>query len=471
MVHIEDANRDRFLREYVAALETGHASFFAGAGLSRDAGYVDWRGLLRDFADELGLDIDIEYDLPLVAQYFIDESNQQRGRLNQKLRDEFDRTAPVTAAYRALTRLPIRSVWTTNYDHGVEKAFDNAGLIVDVKSCGNKASWTTTKPGSSAAVYKMHGDIREPDNLVLSKDDYDRYASRYPYVLESLKSQLSQNSFLFAGFSFTDPNLDHVLAQLRSNYGDNSRTHWALMKREEGVNVTKQRLWTRTMQRYGLNTVLFHEYEEVPELLAEIDYRLRRRNIFVSGSALTPDPFGQPRLDEFSRKVGRLVISAERNLVSGFGLGVGSSVLTGAAEEVYRIGSDPARRLKLFPFPQPAPGAPRDRAADERWRQTMLRNAGFAIFISGNREGKEGDPEIAQGVLREFEIIVENGARPLPVGATGWAAADLHAEVLERFDELLPGAPREAFEELGRSGATDEELIQALKTLVDALSP
>ncbi|RZL78243.1 MAG: hypothetical protein EOP32_22390 [Rhodococcus sp. (in: high G+C Gram-positive bacteria)] len=464
--------RERFLRDYVGALEKDNAAFFAGAGLSLDAGYVDWKGLLREFAVELGLNIDIEEDLPMVAQYFLDESNQQRGRLNQKLRDEFDRGAPVTAAYSALARLPLRSVWTTNYDHGVEWAFETAGGVPDVKACGNKASWTTSKPGGTVSVFKMHGDIKEPDNLVLSKDDYDRYASRYPYILESLKSQLSQHTFLFAGFSFTDPNLDHVLAQIRSYHGDNSRTHWVLMKREEDAGrATKQRLWMRTMKRYGLETVLLDEYDEVRSLLSEVDQRLRRRHVFVGGSALTAEPFGQPRLDQFSKAVGTLIINMGRNLVSGFGLGVGAAVLTGAAEEVYRQGSDPSRRLRLFPFPQPIPGESRDRALDEEWRQGMLRNAGLAVFLSGNRHGGDGHPEPATGVLREFEIAVDNGARPLPVGATGWVASDLHSKVGERFEELLPGASREAFDLLGRSEATDEELLKALKELIDSLSP
>ncbi|MDV8021585.1 SIR2 family protein [Rhodococcus sp. IEGM 1330] len=464
--------RNRFLRDYVAALESGDAAFFAGAGLSRDSGYVDWKGLLREFAEELGLDIDIEYDLPMVAQYFIDESNQQRGRLNQRLREQFDKAAPVTAVYSALTRLPIKSIWTTNYDQGIERAYENQHLVADVKSCGRQSTWVTSKPDASVAIYKMHGDIGDPDNLVLSRDDYDRYAYKYSYILDSLKAQLSQQTFLFSGFSFTDPNLDHVLAQVRSNYGDNSRTHWVLMKRhQDGMDAKRQELWVRTMKRYGLETILLDDYDEIGALLVEADQRLRRRHVFVSGSATTPDPFGQDRLDDFGRKVGQRIIRSGRNLVSGFGLGVGASVLSGAAEEVYRVQSDPAQRLRLFPFPQPSPGQPRDKQMDEKWRQGMLRTAGFAVFISGNRRSSDDSPELAAGVLREFEIAIANGAYPLPVGATGWMASELHRTVGSRFEELLPGAPRESFNLLADTGAENDALLGALDTLIESLSP
>ncbi|EME14866.1 SIR2 family protein [Rhodococcus qingshengii] len=464
--------RNRFLREYVHAVENGSAAFFAGAGLSRDAGFVDWRGLLREFAEELGLDIEVESDLPLVAQYFIDSSTSQRARLNQKLRDEFDQSTGVTSAYRALSRLPIKSVWTTNYDRGVEEAYAAVGSIVDVKSSGNKASWTTVKPKSTLTVYKMHGDIGDPSNVVLSKDDYDRYARDHPYVLDALKSQLAEKTFLFSGFSFTDPNLDHVFAQVRANHGDNARTHWAVMKRAEGDREgIRQGLWIKTMHRYGLEVVLVDDYDDIPELLTEVQQRLRRRHVFVGGSALTAVPFGTPRLDNFCKSVGQLIIDEGFNLVSGFGLGIGSAVLAGAAESVYRGDIDPARRLRLFPFPQPPEGEPRDQPLDEQWRQSMMQSAGFAIFLSGNKKGPDGDPIDASGAVREYEIAVANGARPLPVGATGWVAKNLHAKVSDRFDELLPGASRTAFDELGRDDATNEELLTALRTLLSDMTP
>jgi hypothetical protein len=47
-----------FIENYSKYIEAGKAALFAGAGLSRSAGFVDWRGLLKGIARELGLDID-----------------------------------------------------------------------------------------------------------------------------------------------------------------------------------------------------------------------------------------------------------------------------------------------------------------------------------------------------------------------------------------------------------------------------
>jgi hypothetical protein len=464
----DTADRDRFLRDYVKALEDGRAAFFAGAGLSKAAGYIDWAELLREFAEELGLNIDEEHDFPLVAQYHLDEHNNSRGLLSSKLRESFEGDA-TTEVYRQLARLRLPVVWTTNYDTAVERAFDAEGLKPDVKPNGTKGAWTTSRHGSGVTVYKMHGDISDPDNVVLSRDDYDIYASKYPYVLDTLRSHLIERTFLFAGFSFTDPNLDHVLSTLRAYWGNGGRVHWVLVRLDtDGRKQAKQRLWARHLKRYGMNVVFLKDHAEVLELLQDIETRLRRRHVLVSGSASTDEPLGRPRLDELCAKIGRLVVSGGRTLVCGIGLGVGSAVLTGAAEAVYESDDDPARRLRLYPFPRP-PADTREEVWT-KWRVGMVRTAGFAVFVAGNKLD-DGKIVPAGGVRQEYELAVAAGAYPLPVAATGWVAQEMHDEVLGRFDELLPGAPRDAFELLGRPDATDDEILSSLRRILDALTP
>ena len=54
---------EEFLKDFTTALDEGYAALFAGAGLSRPSGYVDWKELLRGVADDLGLSVDVETDL------------------------------------------------------------------------------------------------------------------------------------------------------------------------------------------------------------------------------------------------------------------------------------------------------------------------------------------------------------------------------------------------------------------------
>ena len=77
-----------FKRQYVKAIQEGYAAIFAGAGLSRPSGFVNWKELLRELAEEIHLDVDKETDLVEVAQYYC---NEKRGRseLNAKILNRF----------------------------------------------------------------------------------------------------------------------------------------------------------------------------------------------------------------------------------------------------------------------------------------------------------------------------------------------------------------------------------------------
>jgi hypothetical protein len=83
-----DPYRADFVTTYARALRLGDAIAFVGAGLSKPAGYPDWRGLVRVMAREMGLNVDEAHDLPALVQFFLTEEGQ-RGRLNAILNDHF----------------------------------------------------------------------------------------------------------------------------------------------------------------------------------------------------------------------------------------------------------------------------------------------------------------------------------------------------------------------------------------------
>lgn len=59
------------IKNLVKELQADNLAIFAGAGLSKPAGYVDWKNLLKEVAEELELDIDKESDLVALAQYHV----------------------------------------------------------------------------------------------------------------------------------------------------------------------------------------------------------------------------------------------------------------------------------------------------------------------------------------------------------------------------------------------------------------
>jgi len=467
-------SRNAFLDAYVEALDRGHAAVFVGAGVSMPAGFVDWKSLLQDFAEELGLDLDVEQDLVSVAQYHINANANDRSRLNQKIVNEFSKKATPTASHIELANLPVSIFWTSNYDKLLEKCLEESGRRVDVK-VGDSAL-TVTSADAQSTVFKMHGDVGTPASLIITRDDYEFYATEHAGFQTALRAYLSSVTFLFVGLSFSDPNLDYIFGQVRAIFRQNQRTHYAVFKRDtRPENERRQELRITDLKRYGVHVVLVDEYENIPELLKELYARYLRRSVMISGAAANFEPLGQDLLEHLCRQIGHALIKEDYNVVSGFGLGIGGPTILGAIEELYRDPEpDMARRLKLFPFPQEHPEGMTREEFFSRYRQDMLSHAGFVVVVAGNREARNGtrDIEPSSGVREEVEMAKAAGKYIIPIGATGWMAREVWDECARDFESMYPpGTPRDAFDALGDKTKSNDELVEATMKLIRHLTP
>lgn len=475
-------SQDTFLDVFEKALDNGNAALFAGAGLSRASGFVDWKGLLRGIAHDLGLDVDQESDLVALAQYHVN-SKGGRGALNQLLIDEFTKDAKATRNHELIARLPINTLWTTNYDTIIEEAFRNVHKRLDVKI--QRDGLALHKPKRDAVLYKMHGDVSAPGEAVLTKEDYETYHDKRSLFSLALQGDLITKTFLFLGFSFTDPNIDHVLGRIRGLLGTNRRDHFCIMKEvvrpakmvgkakaEHEYEIRKLELRIQDLQRYGIQTVLVPDFGRITAMLEELTRRHYRKNIFVSGSAHDHAPLGQPRLERLARRIGGELINRGYNLTSGFGLGIGGAVVLGAIEEVYKQqNSHFDERTTLRPFPQHVPQTMSREQMQTRYREEMIADTGFTIFIAGNKL-KNGVVVPADGCKEEFDIARKLQKYPIPIGATGHVARDIWTIVTASLDSFFPGKARKVeshFRVLGEVGRTDDELISAVFAIMDAV--
>ncbi|MEJ9209623.1 hypothetical protein P4H25_20235, partial [Paenibacillus larvae] len=110
--------KEVLIKEYLNALHEDNAAIFAGAGLSAASGFVNWKGLLKEVAEELELDIKKESDLISLAQYFYNKNGRQR--LSQLIVNNFSSETKINENHRILAQLPIDTYWTTNYDRLIE---------------------------------------------------------------------------------------------------------------------------------------------------------------------------------------------------------------------------------------------------------------------------------------------------------------------------------------------------------------
>lgn len=438
------ASVHEFVREYIRAVSEGYAAVFAGAGLSRGSGYTNWKELVRPLASDIGLNIDDESDLVAVAQYYRNERGT-RSSINQRILNEFTKETSPNENIEILTRMPISTYWTTNYDELLEMALRANNRKVDVKI--TQASLANNIYDRDAIVYKMHGDVKDPTNAVLTKEDYELYGNERPLFRTVLQGDLVSKTFLFVGFSFEDPNLDYILSQIRVLLGESTRDHYCFFekvrkKKDESdevfINrVVKQELRVKDLRRYGIQAILLDSYAEITEILKRIESGFLLRSIFISGSLSEPImPWSNDSVRVFTHKVAKELVRLDYRVVTGFGAGIGSIVVNGALEEImgskYRHVDE---HLCLRPFPQVATGS---LSLEELWkayREDMISQAGVAVFIFGNKKDVNGDIVIADGMLKEFEIAKNAGKIIIPVGSTGGASKEIFEQVKENITE------------------------------------
>ncbi len=144
--------------------------------------------------------------------------------VNDFIYDQFKGFSP-GAAHLALIQLPWDVIYTTNFDLLVETAA-NSGVV---QSAGEiRQIFTSAAPLSSFGegdilYYKIHGSIdfaNTPEGrLILAKSDYRFYAEFRKALFRRLRTDLLSRTFLFIGYSLSDPNFRTILDDCREELG------------------------------------------------------------------------------------------------------------------------------------------------------------------------------------------------------------------------------------------------------------
>jgi O-acetyl-ADP-ribose deacetylase (regulator of RNase III) len=191
--------------ELEAALRAGECVLFVGAGLSSGAGLPDWNGLVRRLSEELGLRPGPRLDYLDLAQWYRERFGPPA--LAEVIRQTFGGAPLPTLGHYLLMSLPVRHVITTNYDGLLERALA-ALKRHPVKVVRQEDVARTGQAG--VYVVKLHGDASRPEEVVVSRDDYDEFFQRRPAMALLLEGLLLNQTFFFVGYGLRDPNFRQV---------------------------------------------------------------------------------------------------------------------------------------------------------------------------------------------------------------------------------------------------------------------
>ena len=223
--------------------------------------------------------------------------------------------------------------------------------------------------------------------------------------------------------------------------------------------------------RYGINAVIVDEYEEITLILEEIEKRILRRNIFISGAAAEYTPFSETTAKDLIHKLSFSLAEKSYKIVSGYGLGIGSIVINGALD--YKLNSNYRNLddlLILRPFPQIQSGEKSIKDVWTDYRQDMISKSGIAVFMFGNKI-KDNEIVDSDGMLEEFDICLKNNVIPIPIGATGSISEKLWDQVHSSIEDLYPDNKtlHASILKLGDSSLDNEEIIKNIIIAINIL--
>lgn len=428
-----------YLDEITKKMKLGDVSVFAGAGLSVASGYVDWKKLLEPISKQLRLNSDIE--LTAIAQYYVDKYNRQG--LNSLVFNEFDKVPKNNENANWLAKMPITEFWTTNYDDVIEQSLEKQGKKYQkiVKS----EDFKYHKFEREVTIYKMHGDKDSPDDVVLTKKDYQTYDIERNVFTKLLSVELIRKTFVFIGFSFNDPNLERILSIAKQSLkGKAPQTHYCFMRRVQLMDYLdkKNKLNRENIKQYiqdknyqelrmtamaqdGILTILINSYEEITLMLQYLYNNYITNNVFISGG-INPDDLSDYKCFEMEKDIvynlnpaesfltllGKNLCDNDFSIYTGFGAGVGNYILSGIlSSDKYNsadVINDKIHISSLF-----------DVEDKERIRRKMIKQCSCSIIVFGY-----GDEN--SGTYKEYDIAVNEGKYIIPVMKTGLAAEKIY---------------------------------------------
>ena len=213
-------------------LANGEVCAFVGAGLSVGAGLPGWYDLISQLSQRIGYKLapaewatsDTLID---AAQAYV--NSQGLNSLITFLRRNLDSLGKApTAAHQALARLPIKLVFTANYDDLLERAFRDAGKRVNLVTKDSYIPYIE-QGGNVVNVLKLWGDLDQPESIVLTREQYGRFFLERPQLVKLLQVQLGLSTMLYLGWSHRDPHFNLIFGEMLASYGGNMKPGCAAM--------------------------------------------------------------------------------------------------------------------------------------------------------------------------------------------------------------------------------------------------
>ena len=214
---------------------------FVGSGISsRYIGGPSWEDVLKTFSIECGKDYEYyrstnNNDLLRIASNIAEDfhkiwwenSKYKRSRErnkenainkqsafkiaiseNLKLLQRKSELEKESEEIEMLGNVNIDGVITTNWDSLIEQVFPNFVSYIGQDDIIFNNTY------SVGEIFKIHGCISDPNSIVVTHEDYEKFDKRNVYLASKLLAIFVEHPIIFLGYSLRDPNVQQIMRSI-----------------------------------------------------------------------------------------------------------------------------------------------------------------------------------------------------------------------------------------------------------------
>jgi hypothetical protein len=114
-----------------------------------------------------------------------------------------------------------RAIFTTNYDDGIEKAYEvNPYPKQKPISVSITSELLDYDPRFDIPVYHLHGSLFRSENsrIIITEDDYTRFSEQRKMLFELLKREFITSTVLYIGYSNKDYNWNLLISEISKEF-------------------------------------------------------------------------------------------------------------------------------------------------------------------------------------------------------------------------------------------------------------
>lgn len=264
------------IKEIQKAQENNQLVIFVGSGVSKNSSIPTWKELIEKISDKIGYDrcnlckkakedcakekcIDkkafTQDEFLRIPEYLFQNDGSENNIdyysfIQETLKSDLGSNPIDEEIFKILPHHII----TTNYDSLLENSTDvNSQLYTVVSQDKDLLS-----KSSERYIIKMHGDLNNPETIVLKESDYIDYEQEHPLISTFIRSLLINHTFLFLGYSLNDYNLNLIIGWInyfKKRHKVEQRPHNFLVSSDSPTKFEFSRLEDKNIYIVDLNSL------------------------------------------------------------------------------------------------------------------------------------------------------------------------------------------------------------------------